>query len=337
MREAIQESVVKLIERRSSELNQLSLNWFGGEPLLGLSVIRNIGTKSFELAKKHGYQLTGSMTTNGYLLDAKTLRELVAINHDFYQISLDGWQEGHDKTRKRADGKGTFDKIWRNLLEARDTDLKFEILLRIHITHENTDSLSELLLNIGKQFGGDNRFRLNFQDVRNMGGDNGENVVSVAPDAFKHTITHLQRQYRVGFESTQDNSTALAESFQNEMDLMQKAQAQETKSGESAGSRRAYLIEEDEPYICYAAKPNFFMIRADGRIGKCTVALDDRRNQLGHINNDGELILDDSRMRPWFDGFAELNIEQLGCPIQFIQSPPPVVLSAREIPVTVSA
>jgi len=69
MREAIQESVVKLIERRSSELNQLSLNWFGGEPLLGLSVIRNIGTKSFELAKKHGYQLTGSMTTNGYLLE----------------------------------------------------------------------------------------------------------------------------------------------------------------------------------------------------------------------------------------------------------------------------
>lgn len=69
------------------------------------------------------------------------------------------------------------------------------------------------------------------------------------------------------------------------------------------------------PYICYAAKPNSLLIRADGRIGKCTVALTDERNTIGQVNPDGTLTIDNDRLRPWVRGLATLDARALECPL----------------------
>jgi len=47
--------------------------------------------------------------------------------------------------------------------------------------------------------------------------------------------------------------------------------------------------EQLENYICYASKANSLVIRADGRIAKCTVALNDERNHIGDLKPDGSL------------------------------------------------
>jgi uncharacterized protein len=68
-------------------------------------------------------------------------------------------------------------------------------------------------------------------------------------------------------------------------------------------------------YICYAARPNSLLIRADGRIGKCTVALNDPRNDVGSLCADGSVDIDQEKIRVWFEGYRTMSDESLACPL----------------------
>lgn len=328
------EGIKRLIHNRP-DMQELSIAWFGGEPLLAMSVIREISEFCTELSKERGFSFDGGLTTNGYLLTPEVLAELVSHNQNFFQITLDGWGDVHDSTRRRADGGGTFDTIWRNLLSARQTELAFEIVLRIHLTNSNFDSLKQLCREIDLAFSGDNRFRLDFQDVRDLGGEGGETVTPVGPKEFKSRVAELMKVARNGrptpASATQASSIPTADAPELNFDIA----SLDTKSGESAGGRRAYEIGRNEPYICYASKPNHFLIRADGRVGKCTVALDHPANTIGAINPDGTITLDGVAANRWHIGFQSYDLDQMGCPLPFVTKTLKAEMSAKQIPVAV--
>ena len=66
-----------------------------------------------------------------------------------------------------------------------------------------------------------------------------------------------------------------------------------------------------EDYVCYAAKANSFSIRADGKVQKCTVALDNPLNDIGRIHPDGTLEIDQEKLSRWIFN------EKKRCPLQF--------------------
>ena len=66
--------------------------------------------------------------------------------------------------------------------------------------------------------------------------------------------------------------------------------------------------------ICYAGKPNHWLIRASGQLGRCTVLLDDPRNNLGYLGQDGTLHINNHLLTPWLEGFRDLDPELLACP-----------------------
>jgi uncharacterized protein len=68
--------------------------------------------------------------------------------------------------------------------------------------------------------------------------------------------------------------------------------------------------------ICYAAHANSFLVRADGRLNKCTVALDLPANQVGRIHEDGTLELDRDRMLGWSLGLKTGDAGTLACPLR---------------------
>ena len=80
------------------------------------------------------------------------------------------------------------------------------------------------------------------------------------------------------------------------------------------------INKADAFYVCYAAQPNAFVIRADGRIGKCTVALKDEKNVVGRLTHDGQLQLNDQQLLPWFAGWGTGNLQQLACPYSAIRT-----------------
>ncbi|MBB4617207.1 hypothetical protein [Sphingomonas abaci] len=66
--------------------------------------------------------------------------------------------------------------------------------------------------------------------------------------------------------------------------------------------------------VCYAGKANAFTIRADGSIGKCTLALNSDYNRVGQLNPDGTLTLDAPKFGAWLHGLSTMDPADLGCP-----------------------
>ena len=70
-----------------------------------------------------------------------------------------------------------------------------------------------------------------------------------------------------------------------------------------------YNTPSDYP-LCYASQANSFVIRADGRVQKCTVALENEINNIGKISKDGHLNINEEKFKKWV--FADNK----GCPLQ---------------------
>ncbi|MFF7227918.1 hypothetical protein [Streptomyces sioyaensis] len=65
---------------------------------------------------------------------------------------------------------------------------------------------------------------------------------------------------------------------------------------------------------CYAARANSLVIRAGGRVGKCTVALTDPANTIGRLRPDGTLRIDNGRLSPWLRGWTSRDRSAVSCP-----------------------
>lgn len=275
----VRDAVKRLIQKRSESVELLSLSWFGGEPMAAFDVIDEIAGFATETARQPGSRMhvSGGLTTNGSLLTIDKLDRLAELNQRSFQITLDGDREEHNRTRVRANGKGTFDEIWNNLLNIRDHSEVFEVMLRLHVARDNVDSLSRLLGKINSEFGQSAKFSIHFHRLSDLGGAGGASVFPLGWEEYKQILARLQGDAVI-------------------------------RSGSEAS-----LV--DEGAICYAAKPNSLLIRADGRIGKCTVALNDPRNDVGVLQPDGSIQFNTPRLQLWFEGFRDMNSDILACPL----------------------
>ncbi|MCC7332514.1 MAG: 4Fe-4S cluster-binding domain-containing protein [Flavobacteriales bacterium] len=80
-----------------------------------------------------------------------------------------------------------------------------------------------------------------------------------------------------------------------------------------ATSKRLKFDNHDENGMCYAAKANSFVIRANGVVQKCTVALNSDINNIGKINKDGTMDINQRKLKKWI--FAEDKM----CPIESLK------------------
>jgi uncharacterized protein len=88
------------------------------------------------------------------------------------------------------------------------------------------------------------------------------------------------------------------------------------------------LSKEDSAGVCYAAQPNAFVVRSNGRLAKCTVALADKRNDIGSLTSDGRMKLDKGRLSPWHAGWNMDDPAQLACPLNFLIEEPSLELQS---------
>lgn len=268
-----------LINRRVQKLQSLTLSWFGGEPLIARDIVFDVGAYAQQACASKGVVFSSDMTTNGYALNEKTFGGLLNIGVRSFQISLDGLADEHDKTRKLASGKGTFNKIWSNLISMRASEGKFLVMLRVHLHGANFESVKMLLSEINSEFGGDARFTILLKNVGNWGG------------------VGVQKMSLV----TSMNPATDLSAYLEEIGWHKNRQGEQGPNTVRA---------------CYAALPNSFVIRADGSLSKCTVAFDDARNRVGRINEDGTLLISNESMQGFMRGLQSLRESELLCPIK---------------------
>ena len=143
---AIQKGLKTLVQSRAKEgMSYLSVEYFGGEPLIAEQIVFDLARTFQRLSTQFGFTYRSSMTTNGYKLTLPTFEKLVNFGVTTYQITLDGPLEVHDQTRVLANGRGTFKTIWNNLLAIRDSVIDAHIILRIHCLPTTLKTVRDLL------------------------------------------------------------------------------------------------------------------------------------------------------------------------------------------------
>ena len=218
------------------------------------------------------------------------MQRLTKANQSYFQISLDGLGEIHDNTRPLMSGKGSFDTLWKNLRDLRQSAYEFQIELRLHFGGCDPGESEELCREINRSFGDDTRFSVYLKCIEDYGGPNGGQIKPLSREVAEHTSEHLL--------------TLLP-------DIV-----------------TSHMYQDKMRDICYAAQPNNLLIRADGRVGKCALALKDPRNTIGHLDSEGRLHIDNQRFQPWLAGFKELDEELLTCPYNGIaKMPAPQVIT----------
>ncbi|MBO5927262.1 MAG: thioether cross-link-forming SCIFF peptide maturase, partial [Clostridia bacterium] len=92
----------------------LEMDFFGGEPLMNLEVVKQTVEYAKEQGEKQGKTFLFTLTTNGVLLNGETARWL-NDNMENVVLSLDGRKEVHDGVRKTVNGKGSYEVIIENI------------------------------------------------------------------------------------------------------------------------------------------------------------------------------------------------------------------------------
>lgn len=294
MPEPIRRGVVNLISRRAElGLQLLELEFFGGEPLAAWNVVCYLSQKVKAACDKHGTKLVGRMTTNGTLLDKQRLDVLIKFGISIFQITLDGPPEYHDARRVNASGRGSFGAVWAALCMMKASEHKLSVIIRVHHDPATVGPLiaSGFVRRIVEDFvTQDDRFQLHFHAIHRWGGVH-DATLAVYEKEEDGVATKRLAQAAVEWGAL-------------------PAQVPQLNMSDAVG--------EAGLTICYAARANAFIIRSDGRVGKCTVAFEDERNTVGLLTENGELIIDHDRHLPWLRGLLSGNAAELSCPARHV-------------------
>lgn len=182
MDDDVAEAIVRFVTDKAPSIDHLDISWFGGEPLINLRPLRAIARRLQGICAAQNIELSGFMSTNGLLLTSALLAELVELGITRYQITFDGARKTHDKQRLAANSHPTFTPIWNNVCAYRALPLEFEIVVRVHVRPDTTDSVAELLEQLRNEVGEDDRYKITIAPVSHWGGPN-DHVIPVFRDA----------------------------------------------------------------------------------------------------------------------------------------------------------
>jgi len=139
-----------LLQHSGSRL-QSEVDFFGGEPLLNLQVIRELIIYGKKIFSEAGKTVKFTLTTNAVLLDKETADYLESEGVSVV-LSLDGRPEVHDKMRPYPNGKGSYEQVVPhivNFAQKRPQSSPYAIgkyyYVRGTYTHYNTDFYQDVL------------------------------------------------------------------------------------------------------------------------------------------------------------------------------------------------
>ena len=269
------ESIKKFLVLKIPTIKLFELEWFGGEPLLAKDIVIEITSLAYKLCKDYGVTFVSVMTTNGYLLDVETFSKLVELGINSYQITFDGDKENHNKYR---------------LLAKKSPQGTFDKIW------ENLSKIKSLNCNFSIAI----RCHLTAINRASI-----ESLLVKISETFGNDNRFFVHLKEVSALGGKDDDKMCILSKEEKISLVKDLK-----------DRHSHLrfVDIGKDYICYAAKPNTFAIRADGSIAKCTVALDCDFNNVGRIMSDGTLDINSTKFLLWSEGFDNMDKSKLDCP-----------------------
>jgi len=150
-REIIEKTTQKIIGKfKKNKYKELTIGWFGGEPLLAINEMRVITKIIKKFCNSNSIKYSAKVVTNGVLLNKDCFKTLInELNVQYIEITLDGNKIYHDKYRSTKEKQGSFDTIISNLIEIVKIKefhkLNCEISIRCNVNKYNEEGVFPLL------------------------------------------------------------------------------------------------------------------------------------------------------------------------------------------------
>jgi uncharacterized protein len=154
---------------------KLVLTFFGGEPLLNLSVMYYLAERLWQATSTRGIPQLTSIITNGLLLTEDIVDRMLPFGLKGVKITLDGDRETHNRLRPLRGGQGTFDRIISNM---RRIAGKCNIAIGGNFDDSSFASYPALLTFLKEQEFADKLVKVNFKPIVRSQEDAGVMVPS---------------------------------------------------------------------------------------------------------------------------------------------------------------
>jgi uncharacterized protein len=262
--------IKKWIEKEIVNYKVILVQWFGGEPLIEADTVYELSSFIKEYAKKHAVLYSIHMTTNGYLFTKSIGRKLFDSGVGDYQITLDGPPEFHNQLRVLQNNKGTFKKIFNNMIMLAKVNSRIKITLRVNFNHTNITSIPDLLVMFPAEIR--NQIRVVFEPIF------GDCSIAAVSNISSSNISHLLSEYydhadRLGYDVILGLSS----------------------------------IYTGKLVYCFAERENQYIVNYNGDCFKCSVADFDSQEKAGYIDINGNFIVNPDIYNMWVEvnGFDE--------------------------------
>lgn len=148
--------VAEYILQKSSNYNQIQLNWFGGEPLFNYKIIDLITNH----LRSKGKNFNSDITTNGFLFDDKIIKKAIENWHvTSAQITIDGTENVYNKVKNYVNIK---ESAYKRVIKNIQTLLNYgvDVSIRLNVTSTNGNDLLELVDELNAIFGARSGLRI---------------------------------------------------------------------------------------------------------------------------------------------------------------------------------
>lgn len=116
MSETVQDQLTSQLKEKYQHIHELTVSWYGGEPLLAIETIEKL-TKKIKSVLPLGCKYNADMVTNGYKLTRRVAEKLKDMDIHYIQVTLDGSKQAHDSRR-------ILHTIYNNIALYRKLDVK---------------------------------------------------------------------------------------------------------------------------------------------------------------------------------------------------------------------
>jgi uncharacterized protein len=148
MSKDVQERIIKHISNKvdNKEISSLSLEYFGGEPLLDFNKIAYpLGMSLKSVCEQQKLKFNCFFITNSTLITDEMIGQLAELNAGF-QITLDGDKNRHDTIRfRKQNNQGTYDHIIGTIYKLTEQIENTYINIRINYDDKTLENIEEVL------------------------------------------------------------------------------------------------------------------------------------------------------------------------------------------------
>lgn len=148
MSESVMNSIVKYLKSLESKPD-ISLTWFGGEPLMAIEQMEMLYNKITSDYKK---PTESDIITSGFHIDEHAVELFKRIGIARIQVTLDGLKETHNKIKFTAGCDDAFTRVVNNVELVLKNAPEITVIFRVNITKENAGEYPQLYKELAHRY-----------------------------------------------------------------------------------------------------------------------------------------------------------------------------------------